>query len=321
VKSRIILFPTVMGNGAFSLIDKYAHFLYMLVNQLGFKLMFCVGDVPEGILTGGEYVDDVEVVFTFKSPLNWNAKSLKSICDIDKKIKVISFFSDFYPTTKTFLGVIQRTLDRVDAFLSPSVYCVNKFWYHWKEKYSYFPQFFGSYERYANLPFNEDPVMKCCFSGRYQHNAYPIRQQFLELLFNDLNSEKYFHFMHYYILSKSHYRGDFYAKELHKYFCNLTASTRQKYVVGKYLEVPATGSLLLAEKLSYFEDMGFKPDTHYIPVTPLNVLDKIKECLAHPEDYTEIRKRARKLALTKYSVNNRFAQFKTILKNLKIGDI
>ena len=80
-----------------------------------------------------------------------------------------------------------------------------------------------------------------------------------------------------------------------------TDGTMLNYFIRKYLEIPATNTLLICEPLERMEDYGFIENIHYVSCTPENVTDKVNFLLNNEDKMLEIIKNARQLVKDKYT--------------------
>ena len=133
------------------------------------------------------------------------------------------------------------------------------------------------------LAFNEHPVNAILLSGVID-DYYPLRQRMRALC--DKGS--------YPISIHRHpgYRCDFdhetnpsigraYAKRINAYRAAFTDSSKYRYAVAKYFEIPATGSLLLADRAvsEPLSRLGFIDGVHYIGVSDEDLEEKIEYTL------------------------------------------
>jgi len=107
-----------------------------------------------------------------------------------------------------------------------------------------------------------------------------------------------------------------YVKCLNNYFCCVTGSSKFNYLLAKYFEIPASGSLLLADRTKDSDKVGLVPFKHYVPIDKGNALASIKDCLTRPYKYEEIRKEGMAFVRANHGTRNRLEQFKEILKEL-----
>ena len=102
---------------------------------------------------------------------------------------------------------------------------------------------------------------------------------------------------------------------LNSYFCAI-ATPALKCVVSRYFEIPAVGTLLLAEQVRDFGRLGFVPYRHYGPIVKETVFKRIEICLANPERFTDIRRQTMEVARENHGINSRVKEFKRIMEEL-----
>ncbi len=84
-------------------------------------------------------------------------------------------------------------------------------------------------------------------------------------------------------------RGGDYARILASARAAVATGSVYRYVVAKYLEIPACGTCLLAEALPDLADLGFRPGVNFWPLDPTRRLDRqLEAVLADPELTTAI---------------------------------
>ena len=204
----------------------------------------------------------------------------------------------------------QKTIERADLILCVNLVKFSLLWEKYIERIIYFPFYAPDY--FLNEAINPNPLMKCLLSGRMKigenKSVYPIRQKVLKSKMQEIEI-----LPHPSTTNKIYQKQDF-AKEIKKYFCCVTDSSRIYYdfiqkektdllfsdvekaksqgqIVKKYFEIPATGSILLADGNTKEEMniLGFQNEVNFIQIDENNVLDIISEVLKNPEKYEHIR--------------------------------
>jgi len=183
------------------------------------------------------------------------------------------------------------------------------------DKHVIFPHFFASQERYVNLEFNEKPVMKCLYTGS-RAKSYKIRRH-IYLFAKGKDGSKTFDILDrpkgMCAQSKGAVVGDNYAQRLNRYFCCVTG-TLHGYPLAKHFEIMASGSLLLSDETEDLKTLGMIPDKHYVVITKENFEEKIRHCLAHPDDYRQIRLNGMKYSRVNHGIESRLNQLEKILE-------
>lgn len=172
------------------------------------------------------------------------------------------------------------------------------------------------------LKFNENPTNKILLSGAIGL-LYPVRKYLLKLSQGELHG-KINHLKHpgykvfdYDSLDKK--IGKSYASVLNGHICCFTDCLTYGFVVSKYFEIPASGSLLLAvnpqdDKL---EQLGFKDSINYVECTIDNLKEKINWILdpMNKSKVDEIRKNGMDLVRNSHSIENRAEYINNLIKN------
>ena len=239
------------------------------------------------------------------------------------KAKVICYLHDMHYAKKHNPLRIEELLNRCDKILVPYFSYFVKNWPQFIDKAVFFPHFFAPHSRYVNLPFNVDPKIKCLLSGQY-HESYPIRNMILESVRKGGGCREIIDVLGHPRFGKNQFytrkysgKGNDYAKCLNEYFCCVTDSSKFEFMLTKYFEIPATGSLLLANETEDSKALGFVPWKHFVPITLDDALSQIIDCLNNPNKYQEIRKEGMRFVRENHSVLNRISQLKSVLEEMK----
>jgi len=256
---------------------------------------------------------NVEVVIVFAVPQRNRPGVMENLWKLRKKVKLIGYVQDIYlwsayfQDSKEYKEQLFRMFDRYDLILSPLDEKFREWYPEYVDKFFYFPQFFAPHKRYGVLGFNKRPKMRCLLSGNMDPNVYPLRGFLARHRDKAMLDCRY-----------SRYRvEDRYAQMLHSYFCCVATSSIFNLVVKKYFEIPATGSLLLANRVPDLDKLSFVPYKHYIPIAmdgAESAVLQIRRALNKPEHYEHIRRKGAKFVRTIHSVRNRFDQLKQIIE-------
>jgi len=164
------------------------------------------------------------------------------------------------------------------------------------------------------LPFHENPVNAVLLSGKIQP-VYPLRERMRELRDSgkyriDLVEHPGYHCQ--YDHKSDPAVGSGYAREIRSRLCAFTCSLKHHYTVAKFFEIPATGSLLLADASvrEALLQLGFAEYEHYIPaygdsldVAVAFVLDPANRGLID-----RVRRAGQELVKARHTVRNRARQ-------------
>jgi hypothetical protein len=103
--------------------------------------------------------------------------------------------------------------------------------------------------------------------------------------------------------------GRGYAKRINNYRAAFTDSSKYKYSVAKYFEIPATGSLLLADRAvsGPLRRIGFIEGVHYIAVSNEDLEEKIEYVLDenNHDELDEVRRNGQELVWQKHKTTDR----------------
>jgi len=246
--------------------------------------------------------------------------------NLDQKIKLITWVADVNVSSKGTKRQVKERKQKKDMLFDRSDLIVSGMLSYFKKTYPqhvgkmvFLPKHFGPYSRFCRLPFNKEPKMKCLLSGA-SHNPYPMRtfvERYGDKKLIDKHTTPVEGFVQKGIPPWKH-TGDDYARWLNSYFCCVTSSSIYNCLVGKYFEIPAVGSLLLANETEDSIAAGFVPGVHYVSVTKETVLDRIKKCIKKPVKYDRIRRQGMMFVRENHSIYQRFAKFKRIIESESI---
>lgn len=200
-----------------------------------------------------------------------------------------------------------------------------KIWPEHADKSEVFPVFFAPHERYANLRFNEKPLMRCLLSGNITGKMYPLRNRVAQSVLRGDPQARTIDIMRHprwkTPVGNSEniiegVMGNAYAIALHRYFCSFVGLGICHSPLAKYYQIPATGTLLLAEDSPDVREAGFVADENYISVNKVNVFEKINQCLTNFGMYRAVRLEGMKFVRANHSVENRVRRIGEILGRL-----
>ena len=228
----------------------------------------------------------------------------------------------------------RKTIERADLILCVNPVKFSLLWDKYLDKIAYFPFYAPDYFL-ADAP-NAYPIMKCLLAGRLaigqNTTVYPIRQKVfhaqmpeIEVLphptttQSGIEKQKFAEELAKYFccVTDSHrtYYDFIQDENIHSYFNNIEKAKKQGQVVKKYFEIPATGSLLIADGNTEEEmkKLGFQNGQNYIQVTEENVLDVIAEVLKNPEKYQAIRQEGLQFIKNNHRLMHREKLFSQIM--------
>ncbi len=320
---------TVILNKRFAnlncVVDKIPHLVHLLSKVLSVQIL--THPVPDASVVEGRVVITIKNL-EYKSVHTNNSREytnkyigiLEKLCQQDRKL--IGYFNDVdigdpgkddvlmlyhYNMLRQVLELTNRVLV---AYPSPFL---RKFPTQ-RDKMVFFPQFIAPTYRYSNLPFNTEPIPKCVVAGYdvsvYKHTKGYITAQNSPLV------HRIPHPGYGPIGDRKLIVGDAWAEELNKYLCGYAGATSRDYIISKYYEIPAAGSLLLGTHGSDLKHSGFEDGVNFIKVTRDNFFSKLQHIVNSPKEYNNIRQAGRDLVFSKHTVDHRLETLLDTIKEL-----
>uniref|UniRef100_A0A6M3K9H7 Putative glycosyltransferase n=1 Tax=viral metagenome TaxID=1070528 RepID=A0A6M3K9H7_9ZZZZ len=259
-----------------------------------------------------KYEDKIDVPFTtdmvvtFGIPYHNRPHLIPGILDLSKHTKLVMFPGDLqcYNNSECLVNKI-KVFERCDLLISGAYEQFENLYPQFWHKYVFSPLFFGPHDRYTSISFNNNPIMRCLLSGSMNPEVYPLRVAIKNAHMNEIDYKP-----------TLYVRGDRYAKMLNSYFCCATCGSIFNSPIAKYFEIPAAGSLLIANETNDLIKVGFIPNVHYVPITKHNFTTVISQCLKNPSAYETIRKTGMGFVREKHGLPNRIEQLKRIFDTL-----
>ena len=224
---------------------------------------------------------------------------------LDTKCKLIGYLADLQCYTEECFESKKVMFEKYDMIIG-SYYYKFRLWYpQFVDKYVYYPNFFSPHARYSKLGIRLNPEKRAVLSGTKYAVTYPDRDYLartipvalMRVRTNKVAFAKYPEF-------------------LNSHICGVVFSGSYDIATAKYLEVPASGCLMLGKTIPELELLGLIPGTHYVPVTLKNVENVIKDVIANPKKYAAIRKAGMIYTRKYHSELSRVQQFGEILNKL-----
>lgn len=161
------------------------------------------------------------------------------------------------------------------------------------------------------LRFNSHAENAIFLSGAINH-YYPLRQQ-MKSLYDSRSYPISYHPHPGYHCGYDHRTnenvGNGFANKINSHKAAFTDCLIFNYIVAKYFEIPATGSLLLADMSvnAAFEQLGFIENEHYLPVSSDTLEEVIRYALddSNHSKLDEIRKNGQALVWQKHTTGDR----------------
>jgi hypothetical protein len=248
--------------------------------------------------------NDVDFALIYAIPYHNRPELPPGLLECNKRVKLISYFEDLqcWDNQECKQNKL-KMFDRYDALMGSYNKNFRKWYPQFVDKYIFYPDHFAPFERFNILKPNPKPIMKCLLSGTIAAKYYPFRKWIFNNVAGNLLTYR----------KKNILFAD-YPKFLNKYFCAIATGSAVSVLVAKYFEIPAAGTLLLAERIKDIELTGLKAGEHYVEINRKNVTEKIQHVLKNPGKYIEMRDKATKLVRQKHSEINRIKQFADVLR-------
>lgn len=110
--------------------------------------------------------------------------------------------------------------------------------------------------------------------------------------------------------------GESYARLLNGWFSSVTCASLLGYPVAKYFEIPAAGSLLIADHTPDMDRMGFVDGENYVRVTAENFGEKLREVLGDMGRFESVRRAGYDFARSSHALKNRLASLDAYVSEL-----
>ena len=171
------------------------------------------------------------------------------------------------------------------------------------------------------LNYNPNPENSIFLSGSISP-SYPLRQEMQELCVEGSyaiarQNHPGYHSQYEYETDKNVGRG--FAETINQHRAAFTDSSKYRYVVAKYFEIPATGALLLADDAvsGPLKDLGFLADEHFLSVSKENLQERIRYVLdeRNHEELDAIRSRGQELVWRRHKTSDRARQIEEVCGN------
>lgn len=292
------------------LIDREMLFCKALHERLGFEIIYTN--------SGCSLPHDAEIILTDE----WTAKryqelmrlpAMKDLISRKKNIRHISIFTEVHGGGAEFEERMRGVFENTDVILSGSWELFESKWPEYMNKHEFFPLYFASYERYAGLGLNSGPTMKCLVCGA-RGKVYTLRRYLMTVGKNGSRLIDVLPHPGFTIENRSgECIDDNFARKLNEYYCCATDSSNYHYAVAKYFEIPAAGSLLLAEDVADARRAGLMPWKHFVPIDRATALSRIEDCLEHPDRYNGIRDAGTEFVRRNHSILNRVGTVEKII--------
>lgn len=251
--------------------------------------------------------DNVDFAVIYAVPYHNRPLLPPGLLNLDRRIKLIAICGDLQCWENKLCEENKlKMFERYDVILSGYKLRFQEWYPQFMDKTVFFPSYFAPQKAYTNLETSKHPRIKCLLTGNYRMPRYPFRAYIKRSIPKRM----------------AEFKGNIvefpkYPKLLNSYFCSIATKSTASCMVAKYFEIPAAGTLLLAEKFEDLEAAGLKPFVHYIPINKENVFATIDQVLSHPKRFIDIRRKGTSFVRKNHGVEARIKEFGEILKKLE----
>jgi hypothetical protein len=300
--NKVIILPTIFKEMKSVLSDQFPQLFKQVKRKTGSELIYT--DSLNGLPKNAGSL----LIF-----VNAHARALAlQAASLSKKTRLLLYIAAPHWTDQSFAPAIKRA----DVILSGSRRLLLKRWPEAAGKLIFIGNFFAPHRRYVSLNRKADQTMRCLMTGHKNRDVYPFRAFVKNLVIKDRSARSMIKIMLHPRWEKRRPRADYeipaalngdYARVLNQYHCGIASGSRFGYVLAKYFEIPAAGSLLLAPRVSDAAEIGLIPGRHYVAVNERNLLSTVADCLAYPWKYRKIKEEGTRYVRKYHSVKNRAA--------------
>ena len=291
--------------------DRYHCFFEEIQKRLGWDLII---------------EDDIDInkvktnyLLIFKCPQADDPSRLVNVKNINITVRLIGYYADLQQKGRsdTYIKNMDDVLDRCDIILTAYKEAFIEKWEKYWYKTKWFPQFYGPDDRFDNLDYNFNKcIKKILLIGATTVRYYPLRNFIAKINYHikkvshpgyqieDFNRK----------IELGYKIRDDYAEVINQYCGTIATCSTEKYVIAKYFEIPAAGTLLLANKCNDLVELGFKEDVHYVCIDKVSVHKKLMNVIQNYNGYRTMITECREFVKENFSTKARVDQFVKIIE-------
>lgn len=254
-----------------------------LMETLGWKIIK-FNDIihTDGLFINFLEKNNIKVIFCFKD-YEYIIELYKDYF-IKNNIYLLIYMNDLHYRNNIINEKVEKSRNLIHDFKNAYI-CAN-YYYCYLNFYNIEPKRIIKYPTFVDedfiVDFNNEPKNKILLSGT-KTKEYPARKKLNKLSEYNNNIE---------VLKNGIYLGHDYIKYLNKFLCCFTCCANKSlpYIIGKFFEIPSSGSLLLAYDefvKDELKNLGFIDGENYISCTLLDMEEKIQYIL-NPNNLQEI---------------------------------
>lgn len=304
---KIVVSPFQYNSYVF---DHYELFFNLVRDELGFEIV-CKSKVTKADVEGADLV----IVHKYPS-FNFHTTFVNLPDILDKDAKLIGYYSDIHThgakSDPEYKKNRAKVFNRCSTVMCPYRGAFQKLIPEFKDKLEWFPHFIP--DRFIDRPFVEKPTNRALLIGCTA--GYPLRGYVERGRFPEVDIQKHPGYGTIKGMKPEAVVRERYRDMIASHITTITDGSKFHGPIAKYFEIPATSSLLLAKPLGELGDLGFKAGHNYIAAEQRDIHMKIKDIVAHPGNFTQVRKAGQELVNSRHTIYHRLKKFRTI-----IGDI
>lgn len=232
----------------------------------------------------------------------------------EKSIILLSYSNDLHHKYNTSKEKIIMKTEFI--YNNENVYYCANYYYCFQKFYNINPKRIIKYPTFVDddfhIEFNNNPINKILLSGTIT-KEYPARKKLNQIAGYNNNID---------VLKHGIYLGYDYIKYLNNFLCCFTccANKNLPYIIGKFFEIPCSGSLLFAYDEFVKEELkklGFIDGENYISCTLKNMEEKIAYILepSNLEEINRIRKNGYEFVWKYHKQTDRLKYINDIVDN------
>lgn len=214
-----------------------------------------------------------------------NYAFLRRVKKYNLDIKLYWYIDDLHNNTKMRIELMQY----FDLMLNSYAYCFGMFYDNAIKTY-WFPHYVNE-QLLEDISYNANPEPKILLSGQITESVYPARHKALCL---SKNNENIYYLAHpgYNNQNRHQYCGKKYYTLINSYLAAFTCCAKddRPYIVSKFFEIIASGSLLIAYDVNVkyeLKQLGFIENVNYISCD-LDNMQEVFEYVLNPNNREKI---------------------------------
>ncbi len=320
VKGAIII--PAFYKGSFLSVGRYLSLLELFKKDFMWDIIFT-----------DDFTDEsYDIIIILKSPNKGNINLMSSVKKLANNTKVILYLSDLHSNKETAIGQptkagltrentefytsILEMCDRADLILCPYKKAFTYKFPNHLDKFIFFPHFVDDEHIFPKAETQRN--LMCLLSGATCPRVYPLRTKIEHYIYNK-GPELFRRLQHpgyFKTPTDKDIVGQKYIDCLGSFFCAITSSSVFNYTIAKYYEIPAAGTLLIANDSGDLEELGFVDGKNYIKVNIDNVLDKTYDILYNVDNYCNVSKAGQELVLDNYTKSIAYKKLQDYCKEI-----